>query len=218
MIHIVILRWQAKTVTDKTRVRSEPPSPEANNQDVFVWALYLLGGADRDVDVEEIYLKCFELAPARLGWRTHPAIPDYKKTSKALQSIEATTHVGLLHRPHKYSRRLTLEGIKWVENYKEILEKNYSKAIVQASKITNQHERRRHELKRSDAWTKFLIDPAKVEISDAAAALHCSAASPISVWAGRVNDLRRTGDLLSDETILNFADFIEAQFISGRNL
>jgi len=205
-------------MSDKTRVRNEPPSLEANNQDVFVWALYLLGGADKDVDVEEIYLKCFELAPARLGWRTHPEIPDYKKTSKALQSIEATTHVGLLHRPHKYSRRLTLEGIKWVESYREILEKNYSKAIVQASKNTNQHERRRHELKRSDAWTKFFIDPATVEISDAAAALQCSAASPLSVWSGRVNDLRRTGDLLSDELILNFADFIEAQFISGRKL
>lgn len=203
-------------MSEKTRTRSEPPSPEANNQDVFVWALYLLGGADKDVDVEEIYLKCFELAPARLGWRTHPEIPDYKKTSKALQSIEATTHVGLLHRPHKYSRRLTLEGIKWVEAYKEILEKNYSKATVLASKTTNQHERKRHELKKSDAWAKFLMDPSTVEISDAAAALQCSAASPMSVWSGRVNDLRRTGDLLSDESILNFADFVEAQFISGR--
>ena len=197
-------------------VRREPPSAEANNQDVFVWALYLLGGADKDVDVEEIYLKCFELAPARLGWRTHPEIPDYKKTSKALQSIEATTHVGLLHRPHKYSRRLTLEGIKWVEAYRAILEKNYSKALVQASKATNQHERKRHELKKSDAWAKFLVDPATVEISDAAAALQCSAASPMSIWSGRVNDLRRTGDLLSDESILDFADFIESQFISGR--
>jgi hypothetical protein len=203
-------------MSEKTRARNEPPSPEANNQDVFVWALYLLGGADKDVDVEEIYLKCFELAPARLGWRTHPEIPDYKKTSKALQSIEATTHVGLLHRPHKYSRRLTLEGVKWVEAYKAILEKNYSKAIVLASKTTNQHERRRHELKKSDAWAKFLIDPSTVEMSDAAAALQCSAASPISVWSGRVNDLRRTGDLLSDESILSFADFVEAQFISGR--
>ena len=203
-------------MSEKTRARNEPPSPEANNQDVFVWALYLLGGADKDVDVEEIYLKCFELAPARLGWRTHPEIPDYKKTSKALQSIEATTHVGLLHRPHKYSRRLTLEGVKWVEAYKEILEKNYSKAIVLASKTTNQHERKRHELKKSDAWAKFLMDPSTVEISDAAAALQCSAASPMSVWSGRVNDLRRTGDLLSDELILNFADFVEAQFISGR--
>ena len=39
----------------------------ASNSELFVWALYLLGGAERDVDVEEIYLKCFEIAPARLG-------------------------------------------------------------------------------------------------------------------------------------------------------
>jgi len=212
----VSAEWQARAMSTGPSVRSDPPTAEANNQDVFVWALYLLGGADKDVDVEEIYLKCFELAPARLGWRTHPEIPDYKKTSKALQSIEATTHVGLLHRPHKYSRRLTLDGIKWVENYRAILEENYSKTVVRASKATNQHERKRHELKKSDAWAKFLIDPSTVEMSDAAAALHCSAASPISIWSGRVNDIRRTSDLLSDESLLDFADFIEGQFIRGR--
>ena len=197
-------------------IRKDPPSPEANNQDVFVWALYLLGGADKDVGVEDVCLKCFEIAPARFSWRTHPELPDGAQGLKALSVAENKTHVGLILRPNKFNCRLTLDGIKWVEAYRAILEKNYSKAIVQASKTTNQHERRRHELKKSDAWAKFLIDPKTVEISDAAAALQCSAASPMSVWSGRVNDLRRTGDLLSDESILNFADFVEAHFISGR--
>ena len=197
-------------------IRKDPPSPEANNQDVFVWALYLLGGADKDVGVEDVCLKCFEIAPARFSWRTHPELPDGVKGLKALSVAENKTHVGLILRPNKFNCRLTLDGIKWVEAYIAILEKNYSKAIVQASKTTNQHERRRHELKKSDAWAKFLIDPKTVEISDAAAALQCSAASPMSVWSGRVNDLRRTWDLLSDESILNFADFVEAHFISGR--
>ena len=197
-------------------IRKDPPSPEANNQDVFVWALYLLGGADKDVGVEDVCLKCFEIAPARFSWRTHPELPDGVKGLKALSVAENKSHIGLILRPNKFNCRLTLEGIRWVEAYRAIFEKNYSKAIVQASKTTNQHERRRHELKKSDAWVKFLIDPTTVEISDAAAALQCSAASPMSVWSGRVNDLRRTGDLLSDELILNFADFIEAHFISGR--
>ena len=197
-------------------IRKDPPSPEANNQDVFVWALYLLGGADKDVGVEDVCLKCFEIAPARFSWRTHPELPDGVKGLKALSVAENKSHIGLILRPNKFNCRLTLEGIKWVEAYRAILEKNYSKAIVHASKTTNQHERRRHELKKSDAWAKFLIDPTTVEISDAAAALQCSAASPMSVWSGRVNDLRRTGDLLSDESILKFADFVEAHFMSGR--
>lgn len=197
-------------------VRKDPPSPEANNQDIFVWALFLLGGADNDIEVEDVCLKCFEIAPARFGWRSHPELPDGIKGLKALSVAENKSHVGLILRPNKFNCRLTLEGIKWVEAYKAILEKNYLKANVQASKTTNQHERKRHELKKSDAWVKFLNDPSTVEISDAAAALQCSAASPISVWSGRINDLRRTGDLLSDESILNFADFVEAQFVSGR--
>lgn len=197
-------------------VRRDPPSAEASNQDVFVWALYLLGGADSDIAVEEICLKCFEIAPARFSWRTHPEYPDGVKGLKALSVAENKSHIGLILRPNKFTCRLTLEGIKWVEAYQAILEKNYSKSIVQASKTTNQHERKRHELKKSDAWNKYLIDPLTVEISDAAAALQCSAASPISIWTGRINDLRRTGDLLSDETILDFADFIKAQFVNKR--
>lgn len=216
MLLFVSVAWQAKCMSPATNVRKDPPSHEANNQDVFVWALYLLGGADNDIGVEDVCLKCFEIAPARFSWRTHPELPDGVKGLKALSVAENKSHVGLILRPNKFNCRLTLEGIKWVETYRSILEKNYSKAIVQASKTTNQHERKRYELKKSDAWAKFLIDPSTVEISDAAAALQCSAASPMSVWSGRVNDLRRTGDLLSDESILNFADFIEAQFISGR--
>jgi hypothetical protein len=197
-----------------TPIRTDPPSNEPNNQDVFVWALYLLGGADRDVDVEDIYLKCFELAPARLGWRTRPDLPDYKKTSKALQSIEATTHVGLLHRPHQYSRRLTFEGIKWVEQYLEILKKNYSHVAVQASKTNNVYERLRTEIRNSDAWTKYLINPDSVDISDAAAALRCSPASPQTTWLSRTTEIRRAADVLKDDEIMEFADFVQNKFVN----
>ena len=113
------MRGQGKP---KGAPRSAPPSEEPNNQDVFIWALYLLGGADLDIDVEAVYLKSFKLAPARLGWRTHPEIPDYKKTAKALQSVEASTHVGLVQRQGPYHRRLTAEGVRWVEANRAQLE------------------------------------------------------------------------------------------------
>ena len=77
--------WQDITVSNQAvQIRTSPPSDTANNQDVFLWALYVLGGADRDVDVEDIYLKCFEMAPARLGWRTQPQLPQYKKLRRHL--------------------------------------------------------------------------------------------------------------------------------------
>lgn len=198
-----------------SQLRTAPPSDSANNQDVFLWALYVLGGADRDVDVEDIYLKCFEMAPARLGWRTQPQIPDYKKTSKALQSVEATTHVGLIHRPHQYSRRLTFEGTKWVEAYKDILERVYSKHAVAASANTNMHERTRLAIKESSSWKVFLQDPSMLDTADLAALLRCTATSPKETWKSRILDLRRAAEVLQDMELVDFANAVEAKVIKG---
>jgi hypothetical protein len=213
----VSIEWQAITMTQAAAQRTEPPSEGPNNQDVFIWALYLLGGSDRDVDVEEIYLKCFELAPARLGWRTHPELPDYKKAAKALQSVEASTHIGLLHKPHKFSRRLTLAGIHWVEAYKEILEENYSHKPVMASKSKNSYERVRQEILKSRAWQSFKESKAIEDIADAAAALQCSPASPQSTWQSRVNNLKRASDVLQDSDLMEFAEYIDNKFVLGEN-
>ena len=200
----------------ESNLRINPPSMEANNQDVFVWALYILGGADKDVDVEEIYLKCFELAPARLGWRTQPQIPDYKKTSKALQSVEATTHVGLIHRPHQYSRRLTIDGIKWVETYKDILEKVYSGKVVAASINTSVHERSRQNIKQSHLWQVFKSGETNLDISDIAALLRCSATSPQETWKSRILDLRRASEVLNDKELEDFASIVEKRVIKEK--
>jgi hypothetical protein len=197
--------------------RTEPPSIGPNNQDVFLWALYLLGGSDMDVDVEEIYLKCFELAPARLGWRTHPDIPDYKKAAKALQSVEASTHIGLVHKPHKFSRRLTVAGVRWVESYKEILEQNYSHKPVMASKTSNNYERMRQEILKSHAWLTYKDLNEIEDIADAAAALQCSPASPQSTWRSRINNLKRASDVLKDKDLLEFAELIDNKFIIGKS-
>ena len=192
-----------------TETRTSPPSSSANNQDVFIWALYLLGGADKDVDVEDIYIKCFELAPARFGWRTKPEIPDYKKISKALQSIEAKTHAGLVHKTNEYLRRLSVAGVKWVETWKPVLENSYSGAPVAADKVHNQYEMLRNQVKGSHAWNKFINGEIDLDISDVAASLGTSPASPKATWDGRINSLLRASDVLQDEELRNFAVLIE---------
>ena len=197
------------------QIRTAPPSDTANNQDVFLWALYVLGGSDRDIDVEDIYLKCFEMAPARLAWRTQPQLPDYKKTSKALQSVEATTHTGLIHRPHQYSRRLTIEGNNWVESYKVILERVYSKQKVAASTNTNLFERTRQSIKESSSWQIFQADPTLLDIADLAALLRCSATSPQETWRSRILDLKRAAEVLNDEDLADFAKVVELKVIKG---
>ena len=202
---------------NKKPVRTDPPSESPNHQDALVFALYLLGGADKDVDVEDMFLKCHELAPARLSWRTRPDLPDYKKVSKALQSVEASTHVGLFHHTNQYARRLTLDGNRWVETYISILERVYSKAPVQASKNTNMHERKRHEIKNSQVWVLFKESPANIGIEDFASVLQCSAASSQTTWASRVHDVKRAADVLQDQELMQFAQLVELRVLEGEN-
>jgi len=196
-----------------TEIRTKPPSTKANNQDVFIWALFLLGGSDREVDVEDIYLKCFELAPARFGWRTKPEIPDYKKLSKTLQTIEDKSHAGLVHKTNEYLRRLSVSGVKWIETWKPILESSYSGAPVAADKVHNQYEMLRAQVKGSDAWKKFILGEGALEISDVAASLGTSPASPKATWDGRINSLLRASDVLQDEELRNFAVLIESNLV-----
>jgi hypothetical protein len=185
--------------------RTAPASSSPNNQDVFVWSLYQLGGAEHDVDVEAIYLLSFELAPARLGWRTRPELPDYKKTSKALQAVEARTHVGLVHRTSPHLRRLTTAGTEWIEQNRAILERNYGGgAPVQAS-LKNAHERRRRSVRASAAfghWSRA----SEISLPDLADALECTTASPRSVWNSRVIELQRAARILDDGELADFAD------------
>jgi hypothetical protein len=201
----------------KKSVRTDPPSEAPNNQDALVFALYLLGGADKDIDVENMFLKCHELAPARLSWRTRPDLPDYKKVSKALQSVEASTHLGLFHHTNQYARRLTLDGTRWVETYLSILERVYSKAPVQASKNTNMHERKRQEIKNSSVWALFKVSPESISVEDFASVLQCSAASSQATWASRVQDVKRAADVLQDDELMQFAQLVEIRILCGGN-
>lgn len=186
-----------------SETRTDPPSGTPNNQDVFVWALYLLGGADMEIDVEAIYLKAFELAPARLSWRTRADIPDYKKTSKALQSVEAVSHVGLVHKTNALARKLTSAGARWVESNRAIFETVYGGRAVAASR-TSASEKFRTTFKSSSVFEKIRsgVEVNRLELAEA---LECSPSSPQPIWLSRIEQLERNADVMRDEELMNAA-------------
>lgn len=184
-------------------LRRAPASGTPNNQDVFIWSLYQLGGAEHDVDVEAIYLRSFELAPARLGWRTRPDLPDYKKAAKALQSVESKTHVGLVHRTSQYLRRLTAAGTTWVEQNRTILQRNYGGGEPVKAAPSNEHERRRRATRSSTAFRDWSAGR-PLGLSSLADALECSPVSPEPIWTGRIIELERAATTLHDEELAGF--------------
>lgn len=174
-----------------TESKATPPSKTENNADVLVWSLYQLGATDKWFDVEDLYLKMFELAPARLSWRKHTQYPDYKKCAKALQEVEdvkRSDHLGLVTKRGPYERRLTLEGLQWCEEHREQLAALYSSTVVPSA--APQHDARLiRNTTRSDAYTMWQETGALPDaLGELAEAFMCGPKSPVETWEMRFDE------------------------------
>jgi len=87
---------------------------ELANWEIFVWALYLLGAESGLIDIEDVYEKCYEIAPNRFAWRTKK-YPDSKKCNKALQEAGIRDPKLLTKTSDGWKRQLTVEGQEWVK-------------------------------------------------------------------------------------------------------
>ncbi len=198
---------------------SRQPSATANNSDLVVWALFQLGGAENFVDVEDIYLKSFQIAPARFAWRTKPDLPSYKKCAKGLIDVERQ---GSFHRAHvmkrgHYERKLTMEGVKWCEMFAGRLGELYGSAVVQSTK-THGDSRRIREVLTSDPYKRWMASGAfDAQIWELAETFRCLPNSPTTTWMARLDEVeiaaRRNGRI----EVKQFVDLARAELNKEMN-
>jgi len=170
------------------------PQPESHptNRELLLWSLYLAGGAERWTDVEEVYLKAFELAPARLSWRTRADLPDYKKCAKALQELEATEspYRELLSKKNRYERKLTMAGSDWCALHRDTLASKYSDRVVPSASAQTT-ARRLRDVERSEIYQQWIdshrIDAHRWEILEM---LRCMPDAPPPLWAARCDEIQ----------------------------
>jgi hypothetical protein len=165
-------------------------SEPVTNSDIFLWALYELGGADEFVDVETAFIKAFELAPLRLSWRTRQDLPDLKKCSKALRDAEGR-EPKLLVKNGAEMRRLTVEGQRWIEeNFDRLAESLGGDRLVRASRTRVPSRLVGHALQ-SPVFTTWNETRAITEHKwRVAEMLRCSPDSSRSVFRDRLETLR----------------------------
>jgi hypothetical protein len=175
----------------KTRI-ARAPSKNHNNEDLLIWACFSAGGQHRWMDIEEIFLMAYQLAPSRLGWRTADHIADKLKCAKALQAIEHPTkskHAGLLLRRGEYVRKLSVKGVEWCRRYETVLSSLYGLRQVPAAN-TQDSSRTIRQVETSEAFKRFVAaGKLKVERWELAEALGCMSDSAQSVWMARLDRL-----------------------------
>ena len=132
---------------------------DVTNADIFLWALNRLGGANKFIDVEDVYVEAFKLAPLRFAWRTKKDLPDLKKCAKALRDAEAREPTPVAKSSDRYKQQLTVSGQQWVtENTQRLTEALESGADIPAPRQRPKEsntQRQERELARITASTAF---------------------------------------------------------------
>ena len=185
-----------------------PPSLTHNNTDLTVFACYCAGGYERWLDVEELYLKAFELAPSRLSWRTRPDIPDYKKCARIFEVGDPQSSrnmQSLIMKEGRYKCKLSEEGFKWCQKYETVLRNLYQENVVPAA-ATQDSSRLIRYVEKTDSFLKFKAD-GKVDpqIWQIAEALQCMIDSSLQVWMGRFDQLIASALINGRQDIESFA-------------
>lgn len=182
------------------------PSDEISNWEIFVWALSRLGGATGFVDVEDVFVMSFDLAPKRFAWRTRGDLPDYKKCSKALRDADARHPRLLIKTRNGYDRQLTVEGHEWIRANERRM-----RAVVHSGKVVQEPRSRPRArmlavVERSDPYQRWIAGGKLPEKWQAAELLRCSPDSDRRIWRGRLEVLRAAANGAGQTQMLRFLD------------
>lgn len=182
---------------------------DVSNGDVILWALFELEGESQFVDVEEVYLRAFELAPRKFGWRTHPEFPQFKTCALAMGEVGRRSPRPVINQGENL-RRLSVEGLKWIqENYGRLAEDLGRDRDVQPPK-TNVSRRLVRQVRETDVYQMFESSGEVPEEKWRIAMMfRCAPDSPAQVFNDRLETLRSSAYVLGDSSVLELLDAIK---------
>jgi len=187
----------------------QPNGTELNNQDIFLYALYRLGGAGQYVDVEDVVQECWRLSPTRFGWRKLQ-YPSDRTGWAAVGHIENGRSDLMMKTPNGLGRQLSAGGVEWVRARMSSFERL-------ASEETRAPKTRRPSFKivaeaSQHPWAaSYLSGDRSKQLGKLAAAglLRCAPDSPRDVWRQRLATLRSAAADNERSDILELLENIE---------
>lgn len=182
-----------------------------------MWALFLIGGGERWVDVEDAYLKMFELAPARFSWRTRPDLPDYKKCAKTLFELEMPDSPlrEFVSKKSKHQRKLTMPGVRWCEHHNDTLTEKYGSSVV-PSPPSNTGSRRLRDIVRSQPYIDW-TDSGQMgsQTWELLELLRCLPDASAEIWGARCDELEVAARRDGRQDLEHFINQVRATLTHG---
>ena len=176
------------------------------NAEVIPYALYLLGGAGRYVDVEDVFFRCYEIAPQRLSWRPSPAeLQDGRQGAAGFRRRfpprDLKTQDGLGRQP-------SAEGLVWVRARIEAVQETFGQPSGGMARRPSQ--RLLDEFASNPLVEKYLHGE-RVAVSryHAAEFVWCAPDSPPDVWKERLETYRSAAERVGRSDLTGFLKTLE---------
>ena len=191
------------------------------NVEIALYALEQLGGATKTVCSEDIAARCYELAPARFGWRLEKyrkkRWPDKYIAKTALDDAKKDRWGVLVDGAYnldlpKDGWNLTAAGVAWLNENRPRIGESLDTKPAQLPK--NEAERFVKRITRQGIFKRFKVagsldDSSVFEFTDL---LECAPDASRDVVRSKFRRLKATAELIQDHEILRFLEACEKQF------
>lgn len=195
-----------------------------SNVDIAVFALYLLGGVGRKVHLEEIAVKCHEMAAGRFAFelQKYKHYPDNRAVFYALADARKEEYGALVEGFGSRAKggekfQITERGVKWVKANEDRIARALKIRSLTESKRTV--ERIRRTVKDDVVFRKYRSDGVeRLSVYDFADFLGCSLETSHSAVRKKFADMKAKAALADDAEIFAFLRACEKQFAKLLNV
>lgn len=135
---------------------------EVTHPQVVTIAVFLLGGADRFIDTEDVAIKAASIAPGRFGWRKYPEQINLELVRVYLSDAKKAAHGGLIDGSGRRGWTLTVAGLRFAAPIARTLvggELARDPNEAQGGSISQaRRDRERRRIQQTVAWTSWSRD------------------------------------------------------------
>jgi hypothetical protein len=162
--------------------------------ELVTWAVYLLGGAQKRVDTEDVAIKVFGLAPKRFSWRKYPDQINLELVRVYLSAAKDVEHGELLVGSGRTGWSLTRKGLAWVRSAESALQERHGAASAKQSQAgsidANRQARERKRILSMPAWTRWATGDRSVAVDEAREIFRIDSYSTASVREAKMTRMR----------------------------
>lgn len=181
-------------------------------------AVFLLGGSDRFIDLEDVAMKTHALAPGRFSWRKYPEQINLELVRVRLSEAKNPTHGAMLRGSGKKGWKLTAKGLecasRLAEDASTLIPAEMRQRERGGSVDAKRSDRARSRIQACRAWTKWPDNADTITVSEAEEVFRIDSYSSDDQRLEKVDRLRKS--ILGDAQLLQFLRHLESLLTSAK--